>query len=53
MKNNRGKLLFYFDFFITFALSMRTMEMARQARNFIALAKQKNLSGQAAITNKR
>jgi hypothetical protein len=27
---------------------MNTTEMARQAENFIALAKQKNLSGQAA-----
>ena len=40
--------MFYLDFFITFALSMKTMEKARQAENFIALAKQKNLPGQAA-----
>jgi hypothetical protein len=34
----------------TFALSMRTMEMARQAGKIIALAKQKILPGQAAKT---
>jgi len=43
-----GKVLFRFDFFITFALSKKAMEIARQAEDFIALAKQKNLPGQAA-----
>ena len=36
--------------FRTFALSMRTMELARQAGKIIALAKQKILPGQAAKT---
>ena len=33
---------------ITFAVHLKMMEMARQAEEFIALAKQKNLPGQAA-----